>query len=128
LDVKIPSETIKQDHDIDVVIARHTPNSSERDGVGFQIKRFNTYQTDTTTDGLIKFIKGQELKYIKTDTALVILLETGGTTKFTQVRDSIDPKHFPFSKLYFVGLYGDKLRFVEVWPDLGKEEVGWSAV
>jgi hypothetical protein len=41
---------------------------------------------------------------------------------------SIDPKKFPFAALYLIGLYGDKLRFIEAWPNLGKEEVEWSSV
>lgn len=116
----------EQDHDVDVVIVHHTPDNSERAGQGFQIKRFNTYQPDLTTEGLIEFIK--RLAYAKTDTALVILLETGKHTKFTQIRESLDFKKFPFSALYFVGRYGEKLKFIEVWPNLGKEELEWFLV
>jgi hypothetical protein len=116
----------EQVHDVDALVVRHTPNTSKRVGQGFQIKHFNTYQADVTTDGLIKFIQG--LAYAKTETALVILLETGEPTEFTRVRSSIDFKMFPFSALYFVGVYGDTLKFVEVWPNLGKEEIKWSSV
>ena len=118
----------EQDYDVALVIVNHTPDSSERTGQGLQIKQFNTYQSDITTSGLIKYIQKQEIRYVKTDTALVILLETGELTKFTQIHDSINPKKFPFSRLYFVGLYGNKLRFIEVWPNLGKEEIEWSSV
>ncbi|MDR3582360.1 MAG: hypothetical protein P4L67_03755 [Candidatus Pacebacteria bacterium] len=117
---------IEQDHDVDVVIVYNVADNSKRAGQSFQIKRFNTYQPDLTTNGLIKFI--QELKYEKTDTALIILLETGRSIKFTQIRNAIDFEHFPFSALCFVGLYGNILKFVEVWPDLGKEELSWLSI
>ncbi len=116
----------EQAHDTDVLIVKHAPENSKRAGQGFQIKRFNTYQTDLTTEGLIEFIKN--LNYSKTETALVVLLETGEPTKFTQVRNSIDFKKFPFSALYFVGVYGNTLKFIEVFPNLGKEELNWSLV
>src|SRR3989344_6118705 len=54
----------EQVHDVDVLIVKHTPQNSKRTGQGFQIKRFNTYQADLTTDGLTKFI--QNLDYAKT--------------------------------------------------------------
>lgn len=116
----------EQAHDVDILIVKHTPENPKRIGQGFQIKRFNTYQTNLTTEGLIKFI--QDLNYSKTETALVILLETGEPTKFTQVHNSIDFNRFPFSALYFVGVYGDILKFIEVWPKLGKEELSWLSV
>lgn len=116
----------EQAHDVDTLIVKHTPENSGREGQGFQIKRFNTYQVDLTTGGLTKFI--QNLNYTKTETALVVLLETGEPTKFTQVRNSIDFERFPFSALYFVGVYGDILKFIGVWPNLGKEELDWSSV
>lgn len=116
----------EQSHDVDILIVKHTPENPKRIGQGFQIKRFNTYQTNLTTEGLIKFI--QDLNYSKTETALVILLETGEPTKFTQVHNSIDFNKFPFSALYFVGVYGDILKFIEVWPKLGKEELDWLSV
>jgi len=111
---------------VDVLIVKHTPENPKRTGQGFQIKRFNTYQADLTTDELIKFI--QDLKYSKTETALVVLLETGEPTKFTQIRSVLDFEKFPFSALYFVGVYGDILKFIEVWPNLGKEELDWLSV
>lgn len=116
----------EQVHDVDALIVKHTPENSNRSGQGFQIKRFNTYQKDLTTEGLIKYI--ESLRYAKTDTALIILLETGEPTKFTQVRNSIDFTNFPFSALYFVTLHGDTLKFIEVWPNLGKEELDWNTV
>jgi hypothetical protein len=116
----------EQAHDIDVLIVKNTPENSKRTGQGFQIKRFNTYQKDLTTEGLIKFIKN--LRYAKTETALVILLEIGEATKFTKIRDSIDFMKFPFSALYFVTLHDNILKFIEVWPNLGKEELDWSSV
>jgi hypothetical protein len=116
----------EQAHDVDALIVKHTPENSKRTGQGFQIKRFHTRQADLTTEGIIKFIQG--LNYSKTDTALVVLLETGEATKFTQVRSSIDFKKFPFSALYFVTLHGDVLKFIEVWPNLGKEELDWLSV
>lgn len=116
----------EQDYDVDVLIVKHTPKNFKRIGQGFQIKCFNTYQADLTTDGIIKFIQG--LKYTKTETALVILLETGELTKFTQIRSSLDFKKFPFSSLYFIGVYGEILKFIEVWPNLGKEELDWFSV
>jgi len=116
----------EQYHDVDVLIVKHTPENPKRTGQGFQIKRFNTYQADLTTDELIKFI--QDLKYSKTETALVVLLETGEPTKFTQIRSVLDFEKFPFSALYFVGVYGDILKFIEVWPNLGKEELDWLSV
>jgi len=75
---------------------------------------------------LIQYIQG--LSYAKTDTALVILLETGEPTKFTQIRSTLDFEKFPFSALYLVGLYGETLKFIEVWPNLGKEELERSSV
>lgn len=116
----------EQAHDVDALIVKHTPDNSSRSGQGFQIKRFNTYQKDLTTEGLIKYI--ESLRYAKTDTILIILLETGEPTKFTQVRNSIDFSKFPFSALYFVTLHGDTLKFIEVWPNLGKEELDWRSV
>lgn len=117
---------IEQAHDVDVLIVKHTPENPKRTGQGFQIKRFNTYQANLTTEGLIKFI--QDLNYMKTETALVVLLETGEPTKFTQVRNSLDSERFPFSALYFVGVYGNILKFIEVWPNLGKEELDWFSI
>lgn len=116
----------EQANDVDVLVVEHKPENPKRDGQGFQIKRFNTYQADLTTGGLIKFIQG--LNYSKTETALVILLETGEPTRFTQVRNSVDFKRFPFSALYFLGVYGNTLKFIEVWPNLGKEELDWNSV
>jgi hypothetical protein len=116
----------EQNHDVDALIVKHTPENSNRTGQGFQIKRFHTRQPDLTTEGLTKFIQG--LNYSKTDTALVILLETGDATKFTQVRSSIDFGKFPFSALYFITLHGYTLKFIEVWPNLGKEELDWNSV
>lgn len=116
----------EQDHDVDALIVKHTPENSKRTGQAFQIKRFHTRQPDLTTEGLIKFI--QDLNYSKTDTALVVLLATGEPTKFTQIRNSIDFEKFPFSALYFVALHGDTLKFIEVWPNLGKEELDWFSV
>jgi len=116
----------EQDHDVDALIVKHTPENSRRTGQGFQIKRFHIRQPDLTTEGIIKFIK--DLNYSKTDTALVVMLETGEATKFTQVRNSIDFEKFPFSALYFVTLHGSVLKFIEVLPNLGKEELDWSLI
>lgn len=113
-------------HDVDVVVVEHTPENSQRTGQSFQIKYFNKYQADLTTEGLVQYI--QSLTYAKTETALVILLATGEPTTFTQMHESIDFEKFPFSALYFVGLYGDTMRLIQVWPNLGKNELEWSAV
>lgn len=123
---EILNKKTEQDHDVDALIVKHTPKNPNRTGQGFQIKRFNTYQPNLTTDGLIKFI--QNLNYSKTDTALVVLLETGEPTKSTQVHNSVNPDKFPFSALYFVGVYKNILKFIEVWPNLGKEELNWSII
>lgn len=122
----ILNKKTEQMHDVDALIVKHTPDNPSRSGQGFQIKRFNTYQKNLTTEGLIKYI--ESLRYTKTDTALVILLETGEPTKFTQIRNSIDFSKFPFAALYFVALHGDTLKFIEVWPNLGKEELDWNSV
>lgn len=122
----ILNKKTEQEHDVDALIVKHTPENPNRSGQCFQIKRFNTYQKDLTTEGLIKYI--ESLRYAKTDTALIILLETGEPTKFTQVRNSIDFSKFPFSALYFVTLHADTLKFIEVWPNLGKEELDWNSV
>ncbi len=122
----ILNKKTEQMHDVDVLIVKHTPNNPKRSGQGFQIKRFNTYQKDLTTEGVIGYIKS--LKYAKTDTALVILLETGESTKFTQIRDSINFIDFPFSGLYLIALHGDTLKLIEVWPSLGKKELNWKSV
>ena len=122
----ILSAKIEEAHDVDVLVVKHTPANSKRTGQAFQIKRFGTHRKDLTTDALIQYIQG--LSYAKTDTALVILLETGEPTKFTQIRDALDFEKFPFSALYLVGLYGETLKFIEVWPNLGKEELKWSSV
>jgi hypothetical protein len=116
----------EQVHDVDALIVKRTPDNPNRSGQGFQIKRFNTYQKDLTTEGLIKYI--ESLRYAKTDTALVVLLETDESTKFTQIRNSINFSKFPFSALYFVTLHRDTLKFIEVWPNLGKEELDWNSV
>ncbi len=118
----------EQDHDVDVVIVEHTSKNPKRAGQGFQIKRFGINQGDLTTSGLLRFIQNLNLKYAKTETALVILLETGGPIKFTEIRNLLDFNIFPFSSLFFVGLYGDTLKLVEVWPNLGKEELLWNLV
>lgn len=117
---------LEQAHDVDALIVKHTPENSKRSGQAFQIKYFNTYQPDLTTEGLIAYLKS--LKYPKTDTALVVLLATGEPTVFTKVRDSIDFEKFPFSSLFFVGLYGQTVRLVQVWPQLGKSEVEWQSL
>lgn len=123
---QILNSKTEQDHDIDALIVKNTPDNSKRVGQGFQIKRFNTFQPDLTTDGIVRFI--QELRYAKTETALVILLETGEPTAFTRVRNALDFSKFPFSALYFVSVHGDTLKLIEVWPNLGKEELEWSSV
>ncbi len=122
----ILNKKTEQAHDVDALIVKHTPENPNRSGQGFQIKRFNTYQKDLTTEGLIKYI--ETLRYAKTDTALIILLETGAPTKFTQIRNLIDFSKFPFWALYFVALHGNTLKFIEVWPNLGKEELDWDSV
>lgn len=122
----ILNKKTEQAHDVDALIVKHTPDNPSRSGQGFQIKRFNTYQKDLTTEGLVKYI--ESLRYAKTDTALVMLLETGEPTKFTQIRNSINFSKFPFSELYFLTLHGDTLKFIEVWPSLGKEELDWNSV
>jgi hypothetical protein len=124
---KVINEKIEQDHDVDILIVKNRSiDAFDMTGIGFQIKRFDRHQSDKTTDGIIKFI--QDLKYGKTDTGLVILLATGMGTEFSKVRSSIDFEKFPFSGLYFTGLYGDTMKFIEVWPNYGKEEikVNWS--
>jgi len=122
----ILNKKTEQAHDVDALIVKHTPDNPKRTGQAFQIKRFNSYQKDLTTEGLINFV--ENLRYAKTDTALVILLETGGATKFKKIRGSLDFNKFPFSALYFVTLHGDTLKFIEVWPNLGKEELDWNFV
>lgn len=122
---EILNRKMKQSHDVDAVVVEHTPDNPRRMGRAFQIKYFNNKQPDMSTDGLIKFIQG--LLYAKTDTALVVLLATGGPVQFSRIRASIDFKKFSFSALYFVGLYGNILKLIEVWPGMGKDEVPWPS-
>ena len=123
----ILNKKIEQDCDVDVLIVKHTPNNSKRAGQGFQIKRFNTHQKDLSTEGLIKYVESL-VGRAKTDTALVIMLETGESTKFQQIRNLINFAKFPFSALYFLTVHDDIMKFIEVWPNLGKETLSYNSL
>jgi hypothetical protein len=118
----------ESDNDIDVLITKHEPNNPNRTGQAFQIKNFDYHQPVKTTEGLIDFIKN--LKYSKTETALVVHIATGEPTGFTKIKEAINFEYFPFSALYCVGVYGNILRLFEIWPrpNIGKEELDWLSL
>lgn len=128
IELKKLLEKVEQSSDVDIIIVKKSGDLKNLAGQTFQIKNFDTHQKDTSTASLVSFIK--KLNYQKTETALVILIQTGESTKFREIRDSLDFSKFPFSALYTIGVYGNIMRLVEIWPNsIKKEEVkiNWYA-
>lgn len=93
-------------------------------GIYVQTKRFGRGRKNTSTDALIEFINGQ--CYQSLHVTLLIVLETGHEIEVGRIPAALK-KDFPFERLMTFSKLGDKIHFMEFYPNQGMNEYDFES-
>ncbi|MDD2625775.1 MAG: hypothetical protein PHR55_03355 [Bacilli bacterium] len=114
---------IDEDDPMDVGIVRGNVKNAEKKGMSFQLKRFGKDPKKDDTEALSNFINVEiPRKYQKTETSLLIILETKKQLDFDFIKKSLIVKNYPFNKIMFIWMSSEKVYIGEIWPQCGMNE------
>jgi hypothetical protein len=112
-----------QDTPVDITISKTPTKIGDiAESMHFQIKRFggNKYKQDTQS--LIEFLNNDCRKYGKSQTNLIVLIESPKEIDLQLLQKSINTDNYPFEKIMLTGLSENKyINYYGIWP-----ESGWS--
>jgi hypothetical protein len=106
-----------------VIVSRDQGDKRIKKGYPYQIKRFICDKNDITEDVIDYLINKIPKDYTKTQTGLVLIIESTGLIDLSKIKNACDFVDYPFEVIRFMLMpSNDKLVFGEIWPGSGKNE------
>jgi len=120
---EIMTKQANEDTPVDVTIAKIPERQGHSSyGMHFQIKRFGVSKDKQDTQSLINFLNNDCAQYGKSQTNLIILIESPEEIDLQLLKQSIKTDSYPFEKIILTGLSESKyINYYGIWP-----ESGWS--
>lgn len=110
---------VEKDTPKDFIIMKNEKVDGKFNTIPFQFKRIVNKKKSPTTDSIVDYINNIKFKYYKTNIYLLIAILTDQRIELDQIKNRINTKNYPFSKIMFYAMSGNDFLIGEIWPKDG---------